>query len=695
MSTRQRRTHVLALSPLALLLLCAAGIALLVMVACQDTEQVTQPSAAAVSATHTLTVSGSGTGNGVVTSTPTGINCSITAGTAATSGCIKAFSEGVKVTLVAKSAAGHAFGGWLNSSNCSGTGNCVLNMTTDRAVTALFRKGPFTVQISSGKGSGRVTSQSGLTPKIDCSITNGTPAATGCSATYPANTKLTLTATTAAGFVFEGWKSPTCGTGSCLFKIIQAQTIKATFAAAAAGNPAVEGRWESPFSTPVVLVHSHVLRTGKVLAWGDSGGAYLWTPGASFTAVQAKPFRIYCTGHTFLGDGRLLVMGGTSPNTRGLRFATIFNPATNGWSLAPSMDRGRYYPTATTLPDGEVLVVSGHDTALQVVKSPEVWTGSSWRRLTTDTLSIGDPFYPAMFVAPNGKVFLAGFPGTTRYLDPAGGSGWTPVAERKIADRRMGSAVMYAPGKILYAGGGGAAVNAAATDQPPTATAEVIDLNQPSPWWRLVASMHFPRRQMNATLLADGTVLVTGGTSGAHFNDQAGAVHDAERWDPATEAWTTMARESQNRTYHSTAVLLPSGRVLSAGSGEGGGIPYANSEFTAQLFTPPYLLNSDGSLRARPVITSAPSTIRYNQGFTVQSPDAGSITRGTLIRVSSVTHAFNQSQLIYHLTFTVNGSTLTSAGPATATLAPPGPYILFLINGSGVPSIGKIVMVGP
>jgi hypothetical protein len=686
---------VLVISPLALSLLIAAGIALLVMLACQDAEQVTQPNTAVIAATHTLTVSGSGTGNGVVTSTPAGINCTITAGAAGTSGCTKSFTEGTKVTLVAKSAGGSAFGGWLNSSNCSGTGNCVLNMTVNRAVTALFRKGPFTVKISSGKGSGRVTSQSGLTPKIDCVITNGTPASTGCSASYPANTKLTLTATAAAGFMFDGWKNSTCGTGSCLFKIIQVQTIPVTFSAATAGNPAVEGRWEPPFSTPVVVVHSHVLRTGKVLVWGDSGGAYLYTTGGGFTAVQAKPFRIYCTGHTFLSDGRLLVMGGTSPNTRGLRFATIFNPATSAWSLAPSMDRGRYYPTATTLPDGQVLVVSGHDTALQVVKSPEVWTGSGWRRLTNDTLSIGDPFYPAMFVAPNGKVFLAGFPGTTRYLDPAGGSGWTPVADRKVADRRMGSAVMYAPGKILYAGGGGAAVNAAATDQPPTATAEVIDLNQPSPSWQLVASMHYPRRQMNATLLADGTVLVTGGTSGAHYNDQAGAVHVAERWDPATKAWTTMAQESRNRTYHSTAVLLPSGRVLSAGSGEGGGIPYSNSEFTAQLFTPPYLLNSDGSLRTRPAVTSAPSTIRYNQPFTVQSPDAASITRGTLIRVSSVTHAFNQSQLINHLTFTVSGSTLTSAGPADGKVAPPGPYILFLINGSGVPSIGKIVMVGP
>jgi hypothetical protein len=290
-----------------------------------------------------------------------------------------------------------------------------------------------------------------------------------------------------------------------------------------------------------------------------------------------------------------------------------------------------------------------------------------------------------MFVAPNGKVFLAGFPRATRYLDVTGTGQWTTVADRIVADRTMGSAVMYAPGKILYAGGG----------DPPTASAEVIDLNQAAPSWRSVPGMAFARRQMNATLLADGSVLVTGGTSGPGFNSQAGAVHVAELWNPQTESWTTMASERDNRTYHGTALLLPSGQVLSSGSGEGGGITYANSEFSAQVFSPPYLFNSDGSRAARPSITSAPSTLSYGQSFIVQTPDAGSVTRGTLIRLSSVTHAFNMSQLIYGLTFTATSATTVSAtAPLNANLAPPGPYMLFLINGSGTPSVAKIVMLG-
>jgi galactose oxidase-like protein/Big-like domain-containing protein len=457
---------------------------------------------------------------------------------------------------------------------------------------------------------------------------------------------------------------------------------------ATAATGAGMGRWDPAFTTPVVDVHMHLLPTGKVLMWGDRGEAQLWdptNPGAGFTPVT-KTFRMYCSGHTILRDGRLLVVGGTSPSTRGLRLATVFDPSSRSWSATTSMAQGRYYPTITALPDGEVLAVSGHDTTLSVVTIPEVWNGSGWRRLTTAPLSIPNPYYPAMFVAPNGKLFLAGFPQTSSYLDVTGSGQWTPVADRNVADRTMGSAVMYAPGKILYAGGG----------DPPTASAEVIDLNQAAPSWRSVPGMAFPRRQMNATLLADGGVLVTGGTSGPGFNSQAGAVHIAELWNPQTESWTTMASESKNRTYHGTALLLPSGQVLSSGSGEGGGISYANSEFSAQVFSPPYLFNSDGSPAARPSITSAPSTLSYGQSFTVQTPDAGSVIRGTLIRLSSVTHAFNMSQLIYGLTFGATSSTTVSAmAPPNANLAPPGPYMLFLINGSGAPSVAKMVMVGP
>jgi WD40 repeat protein len=678
-----------------LVFLSSAAVVLgtLMLYACRNTDEITQPSAATAAVSYRLTITGLGTGSGKVTSIPAGINCTITAGVAGT-GCSVLFTQGTKVTLTAKPAAGHSFVGW--GTPCSGTGTCVVRMSANRTISARFLKGPFTIKISAGSpggGSGRVTSQAGLTPRIDCTITNGTPAATGCSKSYPANTLLTLTATPATGYAFDGWREPGCGTGNCQIKVIQPKTVAAPFIPAVPSTPATEGRWDPPFTTPVVAVHMHLLPNSKVLLWGDIGNAYLWGAAAGFTSV-AKTHRIYCSGHTFLPDGRLLVVGGTSAQTRGLRLATLFNASTSGWSMTSSMAQGRYYPTLTTLPNGDILAVSGHDTTLNVVTIPEVWNGSSWRRLTTAPLSIPAPFYPAMFVAPNGKVFLAGFNQPTRYLDVSGTGQWTTVASRNVADRVLGSAVMYAPGKILYAGGGNGqpqAYNAA-----PTASAEVIDLNDPTPSWRAVGSMAFARRQMNATILADGSVLVTGGTSAPGFNTQGGAVHEAEIWDPRTETWRIVAAETRNRTYHGTALLLPSGRVLSSGSGEGGDISYANSEFSAQVFSPPYLFNSDGSLAARPTITSAPATLSYGQTFTVQTPNAGSVTRGNLIRLSSVTHAFNASQLLYPLTFTATSSTsLSAVAPPSGNQAPPGHYMLFLVNTSGVPSTAKIVRVGP
>ena len=229
---------------------------------------------------------------------------------------------------------------------------------------------------------------------------------------------------------------------------------------------------------------------------------------------------------------------------------------------------------------------------------------------------------------------------------------------------------MYADGKILVVGGG----------DPPTNTAEVIDLNQPSPTWRSVAPMSIARRQLNATLLPDGTVLVTGGTSGPGFNDPTHPVYPAELWDPATESWRTLASATVPRLYHSAAVLLPDGRVLSTGG---------NDYPTPEAFSPPYLFKG-----ARPTMSAVPSTIGYGQPFSVQTPDAANITKVTLIRITSVTHAFNENQRLSVLSFTPGSGTLNIVAPATANVAPPGHYLLFIVNGNGVPSVGSIVQLG-
>jgi hypothetical protein len=675
-------------------LVTAAAASLVLLHACEDPARESDLSSAAATTVKALTISGGGTGNGTVTSSPAGINCTITNGVAAATGCTAQFTSGVTVTLTATAKSGSSFVGWLG--DCTGLVACRPVMNVNRAVTARFLKGPFTLKIAgggSGTGSGRVRSQTGLSPAINCTITSGTAAATGCSASYPAGKVVTLTATASTGQTFAGWSTPCSGTGTCQLTMKEARTMYAAFAPAGTNAAAIRGKWGTPFATNILAVHAHVLPTGKVLFWGRQGEARLWNPAdpsAGFADVT-KAYQLYCTGHAFLPDGRLMIVGGaiqTSPKILGDGRGTIFNPATNSFSPTTSMlAQGRYYPTLTTLPSGKILAMSGSDQNGNVVTIPEIYDGTSWStRLTGAPLSVPTPYYPAMFVAPNGKVFLAGFPATTRYLSVGGTGAWTTVATRKVADRTMGSAVMYAPGKILYVGGG----------DPPTNSAEVIDLTQGTPSWQLVSPMRFARRQTNTTILADGSILVTNGSSGPGFNDFTSPVFDAELWKPATKSWSLMARENAGRTYHSTTLLLPDARVLSGGSGEGGGVDYANSQLTLQVFSPPYLYNADGTLASRPAITSAPTHLTYGQHFTVQTPSAASVTKGTLIRLSSVTHAFNQSQLINPLTFAPSGSGAVAAtAPADANHAPPGPYMLFVLNSKGVPSKAWMVSVGP
>ena len=394
--------------------LLAAAAVLAILHACGDTPEPTESDLAAIVVRKTLTVKGGGgNGSGVVTSSPAGINCTITAGVAATTGCIAQFTQGAVVRLTPAPRAGHAFKTWSNA--CTGAGTCQVSMTVNRTAAARFLKGPFTLKIASGTpgaGSGRVTSQPGLTPAIDCVIANGTPAATGCSARYPAYTAVTLTAAPAAGFGFSGWGAPCGGTGTCVYSVIQGRTISATFGRSGPSPFATEGRWQTPVTTPVVGIHVSLLPTGRVLLWGREGESQLWdpaNPGAGFVQVSA-PYEVFCSGHSFLPDGRLLVAGGHSTGTSGIPRTVLFDPASGTWSITGSMAQGRYYPTTTVLPNGEVLAVSGSDEQRAVVTIPEIGNGSTWRRLTTAGLAIGNPYYPAMFLAPNGKVFLAGFP---------------------------------------------------------------------------------------------------------------------------------------------------------------------------------------------------------------------------------------------------------------------------------------------
>jgi hypothetical protein len=437
-------------------------------------------------------------------------------------------------------------------------------------------------------------------------------------------------------------------------------------------SPVSAGQWTAPFDWPVVAVHLSLLPDGRVLSFGKVGTPQIWDPRTgSFTAVPS-PVWLFCGGHALLPDGRVLVAGGHISDDHGLPNITYFSSSSGGWSSGPSMANGRWYPTTTTMGTGEVVILAGRDQAGNEVKVPEVWKNGVLRQLTGASFQLA--YYPRAFLAPNGKVFVAGEQQTSRYLTIGGAGSWKNSAVRKYGVRDYGAAVMYDDGKILYVGGGHT-----------TNTAEVIDLNQTKPQWQWTGSMASPRRHLNATVLPTGDVLVTGGVSGTGFNDLNTGVTAAELWSPGAGQWTTLASSIVTRGYHATSILLPDGRVLHTGSGDGATDP---RELSAEIFSPPYLFAG-----ARPTITSAPATVRYNSTFTVQSPDAAGIGKVSLIRLGSATHAFDMNQRYRTLPFTRSGTALTVTAPTKRTNPPPGHYMLFLVTSTGVPSVAKIVRI--
>jgi hypothetical protein len=436
----------------------------------------------------------------------------------------------------------------------------------------------------------------------------------------------------------------------------------------------VQGQWTALSTWPTRAVHTTLLPDGRVFFvsyYTESTQPHIWDPATdTFSPTAASAYELFCAGHTSLADGRVFIAGGHIADYVGFAHAIIFDPSSNSFKTLPDMNQGRWYPTTTVLPNGDVLVVSGDINAnTNTNPLPQVYqfASNSWRSLTTAQLV--QPLYPVMFVAPNGKVFAAGPNRQSRYLSTSGTGAWSNVALMSVL-RDYGPGIMYESGKVLMVGGG----------DPPTATAEIIDLNAATPAWKLTGSMHFARRQHNAVILPDGKVFISGGSSAAGFDTSTSPVLPSEMWDPATGQFTVMASIAVYRGYHSTALLLPDGRVLSAGGNVGGP--------NAQIFSPPYLFNG-----TRPTISSAPTSVGYGQSVFIGTPNATSITKVSWIHVGSTTHTFDMAQRYMHLNFTQATNGLNVTMPANANLAPPGYYMLFILNGSGVPSVAKIIRI--
>ena len=475
-------------------------------------------------------------------------------------------------------------------------------------------------------------------------------------------------------------------------RVVTAQDARAA-AAVVAGGPEEVGQWGPVVAWPVVGVHVALLPNGKVLAYDSIGDnatetypvhdhtrATVWDPatGSQTPVTVDTGFNVFCSGLAHLVDGRVFLAGGNKdPQLNGIRQTHLFDPLTNLWSLGPNMLGERWYPTVTPLNNGELLITSGRQA------TPEVRTrAGGLRALSTASLSL--PLYPWMDLAPNGLAFYSGPNQTLRTLNPAGTGTWQTLGQRDAIDRDYGGHTLFDIGKMLVAGGG-----------PSTRDARVVDVNGPTPQVSTTTQMAFGRRQHNLTVLADGTVLATGGnSSGAALVDLNASVYAAEQWNPATGQWRTLAPMQITRQYHSIALLLPDGRVLSAGGGicgECDAVGYLAKN--AEIFSPPYLFEADGTLAPRPSINAAPASTGYGAAMEIVTGNPASIRKVALVRLGAVTHSNNMEQRYVPLSFTAGASSITATAPANANVAPPGPYMLFIINANGVPSVARMVTV--
>jgi hypothetical protein len=448
------------------------------------------------------------------------------------------------------------------------------------------------------------------------------------------------------------------------------------------------GQWSGPSTWPIVAVNMALLPTGRVLAWdGQTAGhdARVWDPSTNSFSSLTVGDNIFCSGAAGLPNGRLLVAGGHSSTHVGLSVTNLFDPLSQTWSSGPAMAYGRWYPTVTTLPDGRMLVTGGETTCSGCEAAiPEVYSPAtnSWTPLSGASLSL--PYYPHMFVLPDGRILNTSTsedPIPTRALNLATQT-WTTV-DASTSDG--GSAVMYRPGMILKTGTSNDPDNAT---RPSAATAYGLDMTQSSPAWVQVPSMNFARTYHTMVLLPDGNVLVTNGGQSTNAIGVSTAVHQAELWSPATQQFSRLASAVAPRLYHSTALLLPDGRVLVAGGGRFNGVNEPTDQLSSEIYSPPYLFHG-----ARPVISSTPAVIHYATSFSLTTPDASTITSAALIRLGAVTHAFDQNQRYVPLTFQQATGGLTVQSPSSANLAPPGYYMLFIVNSTGVPSVASIVKV--
>lgn len=481
-------------------------------------------------------------------------------------------------------------------------------------------------------------------------------------------------------------------------------------------NADVNGMYSAQLPWPLVGIHMALLANGHVVSYGtppgeakQGGFAYAdWNPayGTGDSAHQLvtsmHSYDSFCNTLERLPDGRLLMVGGNSTTA-----TMLYDPITGKQTMGAQLNRQRWYASVLRLPDDRMLALGGGNSYnidaykkpndnSGVATMPEISTGTgAWTKLTgaDSTVAFGARdnrwWYPRAYVAPDGKVFGVSYDQMWR-LDPSGTGKVTSLGTLPVAIGSSGSSVMYAPGRLLFAGGG---QYNNTTNQVATNRAVTVDINGATPQTAETSSMRLARNWLNLTVLPNGEVLANGGTRVGTQAGAANSTYASEIWNPTTGKWRDAASAKRIRSYHSTAMLMPSGSVLTAA----GGVPGPEDNFNAEVYYPPYLFTkgSDGKVRwaNRPQITGISGSLAYGGTVSLGLSDSRKLASLSLTRAASVTHSYNTDQRRVPLSFRQNGSTVTATMPANANLLPPGSYLLSGVDTNGVPTPAQMVTI--
>jgi galactose oxidase len=434
------------------------------------------------------------------------------------------------------------------------------------------------------------------------------------------------------------------------------------------------------------------------------------------------PADMFCPGIARLPDGRVLVNGGSSSGR-----TTIYDWQANKWTPSGAMNVYRGYNGDVLLQTGDVFTLGGSWSGSPGTnKVGEVWsqslggwttTGISAEPIATDASGI--PLDPAdqtnpqppwpngiyrsdnhvwLFAASNGRIFHAGPSPYMNWITTSGSGSITSAGTRGMNGVNdvysiNGKAVMYDIGKILKVGGAPAYNYANATKNT-----YVIDINGASAKvQRPKAQMIYSRAFANAVALPNGQVFIVGGQTYAQAFSDDNSVLVPELWDPVSQTFCCtqpqLAPMQTPRNYHSTAVLLPDGRVFVGGGGQcGDGCP-AN-HLNAEIYSPPYLFQPNGSPAPRPVISSAPSTAQ--RGSSISVTTNGPVSSFAVLRLSAATHSVDNDQRRVPLQIksspgkSNNYQLAISSDPGVVL---PGYYMLFAINSKGTPSVAWMINI--